>query len=94
MSLPIGSAAIVTRDEATSRALQEQAHQAAHRQSTPAKATLKTQAEACIEKYPSLNDQSKDISKQTASSSIDTCVDLTTQEAVKAVFRYLKPSSS
>lgn len=63
MSLPIGSVAIVTRDDAISKALQEQAHQAAHRQSAPAKAALKTQAEACIEKCHSLNDQSKNISK-------------------------------
>lgn len=56
MSSPIGNAAIVTRDDAISRALQEQAHQIANRQAAPAKAALKIQAEACIEKCHLLND--------------------------------------
>ena len=93
MSSPIGNTAIVTRNDAILRALQEQADQAAHRQSAPAKAALKTQAEACIEKCPSTNDQSKEISKQAINSSIDTCVDLTTKKIVGAAFNYLKPSS-
>ncbi len=93
MSSPVRNTAIVTRDDALLRALQEQTHQAAHKQSAPAKAALKTQVEARIEECHSLNEQSKDISKQTVGSSIDTCVDLTTKKTVSAVFNYLKPSS-
>lgn len=93
MSSPVGNTAIVTRNNAILRALQEQAHQAAHIQSAPVKDALKTQVAACIEKCLSTNDQSKAISKQAVNSSIDTCVDLTTKKVVGAVFNYLKPSS-
>jgi hypothetical protein len=93
MSLPVEKIRI-TRDDAFDAFLKEQGVQLAKKPAKLARDVLKKQANDSIERLHSLNDQTKEISKQAAATSIDTSVNLTTKAVVSSAINYLKKSSS